>query len=114
MGEYSSERLQAARASGSYRALPKKGVQIGMHWLLPKPFGNDYRVSSSDIYRGTMVYDNQKSKVTEIGEGAIYDMENDYSKDWRESIVPVPSGTEMIYQTQKWLYFFLFLFFLYS
>ena len=93
--EYSSERLQAARLSGSYRPLPKKGVQVGMHWLLPKPFGNDYRVSASDIYRGTMVYD--KKKIMEIGEDGVNAAEQG-GPDWRNCVVPVPSGTEMMYQ----------------
>jgi len=95
--EYSSERLQAARISGSYRPLPKKGVQVGMHWLLPKPFGNDYRVSSSDIYRGTMVYDGGNKKISEIGEEGVNSAEEG-GGDWRNSIVPVPSSTEMMYQ----------------
>jgi len=95
--EYSSERLQAARISGSYRPLPKKGVQVGMHWLLPKPFGNDYRVSGSDIYRGTMVYDGGKKKIMEIGEEGVNSKEEGKA-DWRNCIVPVPSGSEMMYQ----------------
>merc|ERR1712060_842815 len=30
--DYTTERLQAARASGSYKPLKRKGIQLGLHW----------------------------------------------------------------------------------
>lgn len=88
---YCTERLQAARASGSYKPLPRKGVTVGLHWLLPKPFGNDYRLAASDIYRGEMVY-TPKSKMSEISPDEVN------SADWTNTIVPLPAGADMMYK----------------
>lgn len=43
LAEHNAERLKAARASGQFKPVPRKGVTVGFHRLLPKPFGNDYR-----------------------------------------------------------------------
>eukprot|EP00529_Nitzschia_sp_RCC80_P022603 CAMPEP_0113494422 /NCGR_PEP_ID=MMETSP0014_2-20120614/29098_1 /TAXON_ID=2857 /ORGANISM="Nitzschia sp." /LENGTH=487 /DNA_ID=CAMNT_0000388313 /DNA_START=199 /DNA_END=1662 /DNA_ORIENTATION=- /assembly_acc=CAM_ASM_000159 len=89
--DFCAERLLAARASGQYRPLPKKGVQIGLHWLLPKPFGNDYRqepwlVQATD----NMVYV-PHDKITDVNPSDVA------SGDWRNSVVPAPAGNEIIY-----------------
>jgi len=92
--EYCSDRLLAARVSGAYRPLPRKGVTVGLHWLLPKPFGNDYRQAASDIYRGDLVY-TPKGKVTEIGKEEV----EKGTGDWRRCVVPVPGAADMMYQS---------------
>lgn len=89
--EFCSERLLAARAGGQFKPIPRKGVTIGMHWLLPKPFGNDYRqepwmVQATD----NLVYIPQ-DKITDVSP------EDVSSGDWRSKIVPAPTGNEMIY-----------------
>jgi len=109
--EYSTERLTLARVSGNYRPLPRKGVTVGLHWLLPKPFGNDYRQSPSDVYSGsTLVYSPRMNKVTEIGpdqvmKGGVGDSEGGASvqsgDDWRKYVIPVPAGADMMYQSGK-------------
>jgi hypothetical protein len=35
--------LYAARADGKFKPLPRKVFTLGLHWLLTKSFGNDYR-----------------------------------------------------------------------
>jgi len=93
--EYCIDRLNAARASGNYRPLPRKGVTIGLHWLLPKPFGNDYRLSPSDVYSGgQLVYSPSTNKLAEVGEEEV----KKGTGDWRRRIVPVPGGADMMYQ----------------
>jgi hypothetical protein len=91
LNEFCSDRLLAARASGQFRPLPRKGVTIGLHWLLPKPFGNDYRqepwmVTATD----NLVYV-PPDKITDVSP------EDVASGDWRSKVVPSPSGSEMIY-----------------
>lgn len=89
---YSTERLQRARVGGNFRPAPRKGTTIGLHWLLPKPFGHDWRQNPSDIYKGTtLFYD--KSTPTEVGPEGVAIADG----DWRRKIVPVPSSTEMMY-----------------
>lgn len=89
---YSTERLQRARVGGNFRPAPRKGTTIGLHWLLPKPFGHDWRQNPADLYKGTtLFYD--KSTPTEVGpEGVMAE-----GVDWRRKVVPVPSSTEMMY-----------------
>jgi hypothetical protein len=90
--EYVTNRLLSARVSGQYKPLPKKGITVGLHWLLPKPFGNDYRqepwmVHSTD----NMVYIPSK-KLSDV------DPNTDVrTGDWRTKIIPNPAGNDMLY-----------------
>merc|ERR1712071_478569 len=96
--EYCTDRLNVARASGNYRPLPRKGVTVGMHWLLPKPFGNDYRRNPTDVYTGEQFfYSPPTNKIAEIGDDQVRDGEG----HWKDSIVPVPGGSEMMHQFGK-------------
>lgn len=89
--DFCAERMLAARASGQYRPLPKKGVQIGLHWLLPKPFGNDYRQEPWLVHAtDNMVYV-PPDKITDVNPADVA------SGDWRNSVVPSPAGNEIIY-----------------
>jgi hypothetical protein len=85
-------RLQAARASGKFRPLPRKGVTVGLHWLLPKPFGNDYRQEPWLVHASDNLVYVPKDKVTEVSPGAIA-----VGTDWRNQIVPSPVGNDMVY-----------------
>lgn len=89
--EFCSERLLAARASGQFRPIPRKGVTIGMHWLLPKPFGNDYRQEPWLVQATDNLVYVPSDKITDVNPSDIV------SGDWRSKIVPSPSGNEMIY-----------------
>ena len=91
--EFTHERLQAAEASGQFKPVPRKGVTVGMHWLLPKPFGNDYRQEPWMVHASdNMVYvPRRQTKVTDIpGEDVK-------AGDWRDKIVPSPAGNDMLY-----------------
>jgi hypothetical protein len=89
--EFCSERLLAARASGQFRPIPRKGVTIGMHWLLPKPFGNDYRQEPWLVQATDNLVYVPPDKITDVNPGEVT------TGDWRSKIVPSPSGNEMIY-----------------
>jgi hypothetical protein len=89
--EFCSERLLAARASGQFRPIPRKGVTIGMHWLLPKPFGNDYRQEPWLVQATDNLVYVPPDKITDVSPGDVA------AGDWRSKIVPSPSGNEMIY-----------------
>mmetsp|Transcript_23892 Transcript_23892/g.39505 ORF Transcript_23892/g.39505 Transcript_23892/m.39505 type:complete len:518 (-) Transcript_23892:114-1667(-) len=89
--EFCSERLLVAKASGQFRPFPRKGYTIGMHWLLPKPFGNDFRQEPWMVHAtDNMVYV-PEDKITNVAPGDIK------NGDWRSKIVPSPSSREMVY-----------------
>jgi hypothetical protein len=89
--EFCSERLLVAKASGQYKPFPRKGFTIGMHWLLPKPFGNDFRQEPWMVHAtDNMVYVPQ-DKITNVAPGDVK------SGDWRNKIVPSPTSREMVY-----------------
>lgn len=89
--EYVTLRLQIARADGKYRPVPRKGVTVGMHWLLPKPFGNDYRLEPWDVHAKDDLIYVPKDKITDVRKDDVV------TGDWRNSIVPAPTASEMIY-----------------
>merc|ERR1712087_42667 len=89
--EFCAERLLAARAGGQFRPAPRKGITIGMHWLLPKPFGNDYRQEPWMVQATDNLVYIPPDKITDVSP------EDVASGDWRSKIVPAPTGNEMIY-----------------
>jgi len=89
--EFCAERLLAARAGGQFKPAPRKGVTIGMHWLLPKPFGNDYRQEPWMVQATDNLVYIPPDKITDVSP------EDVASGDWRSKIVPAPTGNEMIY-----------------
>ena len=89
--EYITLRLQAARADGKFKPLPRKGVTLGFHWLLPKPFGNDYRQEPWQVHaKDDLVYV-PKDKITDVRK------EDVESGDWRDNVIPCPTANEMMY-----------------
>jgi hypothetical protein len=89
--EFCSERLLAARASGQFKPVPRKGVTIGFHWLLPKPFGNDFRQEPWMVHATDNLVYLPADKITDVSPEEVA------SGDWRNKIVPCPAGNEMIY-----------------
>ncbi len=89
--DFCSERLLAARASGQFRPIPRKGVTIGLHWLLPKPFGNDYRQEPWMVQATDNLVYIPPDKITDVNPNDVA------TGDWRSKVVPSPAGTEMIY-----------------
>lgn len=89
--EYVTLRLQSARADGKYRPLPRKGVTVGLHWLLPKPFGNDYRLEPWQVHAKDDLIYVPKDKITDVRK------EDVITGDWRDAIVPAPTASEMMY-----------------
>jgi hypothetical protein len=89
--EYVSLRLQTAMADGKFRPVPRKGVTMGFHWLLPKPFGNDYRLEPWEVHAKDDLIYVPKDKITDVRK------EDVMSGDWRNSIVPCPTANEMMY-----------------
>uniref|UniRef100_A0A7S4EGV4 Uncharacterized protein n=1 Tax=Pseudo-nitzschia australis TaxID=44445 RepID=A0A7S4EGV4_9STRA len=91
LDEFCSERLLAARAGGQFKPTPRKGVTIGMHWLLPKPFGNDYRQEPWMVQATDNLVYIPPDKITDVSP------EDVALGDWRSKIVPSPTGNEMVY-----------------
>ncbi|KAL7461005.1 hypothetical protein ACHAXS_001442 [Conticribra weissflogii] len=88
---HNAERLLAARASGQFRPVPRKGVTVGLHWLLPKPFGNDYRQEPWLEHTADDLVFAPVDGVTDVGGGEVR------TGDWRKGVVPAPTGGEMLY-----------------
>merc|ERR1712127_407969 len=91
LADYIQLRLQAARADGKYRPLPRKGVTVGLHWLLPKPFGNDYRQEPHLTHTADDLVYAPVDGITDVSGNEIR------SGDWRRGVVPAPSSGEMMY-----------------
>jgi hypothetical protein len=92
MSTYISNRILTARASGKFAPLPRKGVTVGLHWLLPKPFGNDYRQEPWMVHAtDNLVYVPPHSKLADVAPDSVA------SGDWRDKIVPSPPGNDMLY-----------------
>lgn len=89
--EHNAERLKAARASGQFKPVPRKGVTLGFHWLLPKPFGNDYRQEPHLKHTADDLVYAPGDGITDVAGVDIR------SGDWRRGVVPAPSGGEMMY-----------------
>jgi hypothetical protein len=90
--DYIRNRILLAQASGKFRPVPRKGVTIGLHYLLPKPFGNDYRQEPSMIHAtDNMVYVPSRNKLSDVNVDQIA------SGDWKTAIVPHPPGNDMLY-----------------
>jgi hypothetical protein len=91
LAEYARDRLLAAQASGQYKPIPRKGVTVGFHWLLPKPFGNDYRQEPWMVHAtDDMVYV-PTGKISQVNPDQVA------AGDWRSKIVPSPIGNDMVY-----------------
>ena len=89
--EFSTDRLNKARVEGKFRPAPRKGVSIGLHWLLPKPFGNDYRQDPWNVHaKDNLVY-TPPDKITDVSKADVK------TGDWRKSVVPNPTGSDMVY-----------------
>ena len=89
--DYVSARMTAAKASGKYKPLPRKGVTVGMHWLLPKPFGNDFRQEPWMMHATDNLVYVPKDKITNVNPDDVT------VGDWRTKIVPSPASREMVY-----------------
>jgi hypothetical protein len=92
--DFAKDKLEAAEASGQFKPVPRKGVTIGMHWLLPKPFGNDFRQEPwMQHATDNMVYVPQRpTKVTEVPPENVLK-----TGDWRDQIVPSPAGRDIVF-----------------
>jgi len=89
--EFCAERLLAARAGGQFKPVPRKGVTIGLHWLLPKPFGNDFRQEPWAVHATDNLVYVPPDKITDVNPEEVS------AGDWRNKIVPSPAGNEMLY-----------------
>merc|ERR1712008_371823 len=89
--EYVGLRMRTARADGKFKPVPRKGYTIGLHWLLPKPFGNDFRMEPWQVHTKDSLAYIPKDKITDVAEEEVR------TGDWKDSIVPAPTGQEMIY-----------------
>jgi hypothetical protein len=88
---FRENRLLVAQASGQYKPVPRKGVTLGFHWLLPKPFGNDYRQEPWMVHATDNLVYVPKDKITDVNPEEVA------SGDWRSKIVPSPAGNDMLY-----------------
>jgi len=89
--EYVGLRIRTARADGKFKPVPRKGVTVGFHWLLPKPFGNDYRLEPWQVHTEDSLAYIPKDKITDVAQEEVR------TGDWKNSVVPCPTGKEMIY-----------------
>lgn len=92
--DYIINRILNAKASGQFKPLPRKGITVGLHYLLPKPFGNDYRQEPWMVHAtDNMIYIPQNKKLTDVSTDEILSS----NSDWRNKIIPNPAGNDMLY-----------------
>mmetsp|Transcript_17475 Transcript_17475/g.22680 ORF Transcript_17475/g.22680 Transcript_17475/m.22680 type:complete len:151 (-) Transcript_17475:24-476(-) len=84
-------RLLNARASGKFKPLPRKGVTVGFHWLLPKPFGNDYRQEPWNVHASSDLVHVPSPLMSDVNPSSVQ------TGDWRTNIVPSPVGNDLVY-----------------
>jgi hypothetical protein len=89
--EHVTSRILNAKASGKFKPLPRKGVTVGLHWLLPKPFGNDFRQEPWMVHATDGMVYIPKDKITDVSPEEVA------AGDWRDKIVPSPAGNDMLY-----------------
>jgi len=89
--EYVALRIRTALADGKFKPIPRKGITLGFHWLLPKPFGNDYRLEPWQAHTKDSVVYIPKDKITDVGKDEVG------TGDWRKGVVPCPTANEMMY-----------------
>jgi len=91
LNEFVTLRYQKALADGKVKPVPRSGITVGFHWMLPKPFGNDYRLEPWQVHTKDSVVYIPKDKITDIKKDDVL------TGDWRKSIVPCPTASEMLY-----------------
>jgi len=90
--DYVANRILNAQAAGKFKPLPRKGVTVGLHWLLPKPFGHDYRQEPWMVHAtDDMVYVPPSSKLSDVSAADVA------AGTWRDQLVPSPAGNDMLY-----------------
>lgn len=89
--EFVTNRLETAQANGQYRPLPRKGMTLGLHWLLPKPFGNDFRQEPWMVHAADGLTYVPSDKISDVNPTEVQ------AGDWRNKIVPSPAGNDMVY-----------------
>jgi hypothetical protein len=90
--DFITSRLEIAEANGQYRPLPRKGITVGLHWLLPKPFGNDFRQEPWMVHAAdSLTYVPPNKKLSDVNPKDVL------AGDWRDKIVPSPAGNDMVY-----------------
>lgn len=95
--EFCTDRLKAARLSGAFKDAPRKAVSVGLHWLIPKPFGTDsQQTPSSGRFDPSNIVYTPPSKRVDIGASEI--MEGTGS--WKSQITPSTAGSAMIYKSE--------------
>lgn len=91
--EFMESRLVAARASGSYTPVPRKPVSFGLHWLLPKPFGDtagDFRQSEKQD-PNNLIY-TPKTKRSEVDKNDVAQ-----GRDWRSKVSSPSADSSIVF-----------------
>jgi len=90
---YTKEKLMKARVKGSYKPAPRKGIGLGLHWLLPEGFGTDFRRRDGAKHAmdpSSIVY-TPKNKRSELDVGDVM------SNSWRKRIVPARGSEDIVF-----------------
>eukprot|EP00592_Proboscia_alata_P018484 CAMPEP_0194420850 /NCGR_PEP_ID=MMETSP0176-20130528/20151_1 /TAXON_ID=216777 /ORGANISM="Proboscia alata, Strain PI-D3" /LENGTH=563 /DNA_ID=CAMNT_0039228705 /DNA_START=307 /DNA_END=1998 /DNA_ORIENTATION=- len=115
--EYCTERLSLAKAKGSFRPLPRKGLTLGLHWLLPAPFGADFMNDDGGYAEDQFnpfkldkkdpgAYRLKKSErnYVETGKKRMEvnpeDVMRDSEGSWKRKISPVKASLDMVLEVE--------------
>ena len=93
LSDYSQGRVMKARASGAFTPVPRKPVTVGLHWLLPKPFGDsggDFRQAAAQD-PNNIIY-TPANKRSEVDRRDVME-----ERDWRGKISPEAASSGLTY-----------------
>lgn len=95
--EFCTDRLKAARLSGAFKDPPRKAISVGLHWLIPKPFGTDsQQTPSGGRFDPSNIVYTPPTKRVDISASDI--MEGTGS--WKGQVTPSIAGSAMVYKSE--------------
>jgi len=95
--EFCTDRLKAARLSGAFKDAPRKAVSVGLHWLIPKPFGADsQQTPSSGRFDPSNIVYTPPTKRVDVGVAELAEG----TGSWKSQITPSTAGSAMVYKAE--------------
>ena len=95
--EFCTDRLKAARLSGAFKDAPRKAVTVGLHWLIPKPFGTDsQQTPSSGRFDPSNIVYTPPTRRVDVGASELVEG----TGAWKSQVTPSIAGSAMVYKAE--------------
>ena len=88
VADFAGTKMAAAKASGAFVPFPRRGVALGIHWLLPKPFADEMK----DERQRQSSFDPEKFIYTPKGKSVEVDKREVLGRqDWMSRLTERPA-----------------------